>query len=406
MIAIAKEPLYSGTLRTTVTFLILGLCLLLSPWTALAEVGNMVVVNGQVSILRGGQLPAVTATVGTEVNVGDFVRTKSSSGCEIRFRDGNVIKVGPRSRIDISEYAVDRDTRSIGLSRGKVEAVVVPPLQKDTKLQPKRFEIHTPNAVAGVRGTDYLVFYEGNATGVLVISLHDGDTVYAYSLLTPEQLVDLPAGFITYIRGNQSPTNPRQATDAEISALLRELLALMGSEDPWYLLAVDDVNQEGNFEYVPVSDTFPELLQAAYEVGQINLSGNNFEFSIDNMTVRFLSATEGSSPSMWLSTDINGSWATEGAYNLTDSTAFLSSPDTAGGYGSASFTITEWDTTTGRWTADIIGNASNVTQNGNYIDFSGTGAGSGVVDYWTGTFTGTAGGTATSQPEAYIITGQ
>lgn len=395
---IANETLYTGILRTAVTFLILGLCLLLFPWAALAEVGNIVVVNGQVSILRGGQLPAVTATVGTEVNVGDFVRTKSSSGCEIRFTDGNVIKVGPRSRIDISEYAVDRDTRSIGLSRGKVEAVIVPPVQKDTKVQPKRFEIHTPNAVAGVRGTDYLVFYEGNATGVLVISLHGGDTVYAYSLLTPEQLVNLPAGFITYIRGNQSPTDPRQASDAEISALLRELLALMGSEDPWYLLAGDGVNQEGNLEYVPISDTFPDLLQTAYEVGQINLSGYGPDFDINNMTVRFLSATEGGSPSMWLSTDIKGSWS-DTTITPGESTTYLYSGETAG-YGGGNFTITEWDMATGRWTATIDGYASGVTQGRDYIDFSGTGAGSGNLDNWQGTFTGTAGGGATSSPYA------
>ena len=388
---IEGKTLFSGALRAAVTTVCLALCLLALAGAALAEVGNIVVVNGQVSILRGGQLPAVPATVGTGVNGGDFVRTKSSSGCEIRFSDGNVIKVGPRSRIDISEYAIDRDTRTIGLNRGKVEAVVVPPLQKDTKEQPKRFEIHTPNAVAGVRGTDLLVFYEGNATGILVISLHGGDTVYAYSLLTPGQLLDLPAGFITYVRGDQLPTPARPASEAEINALLREPLVRMSSGAALELLALGGVPQESRLTDVPISDNFPALLATAYEVGRVEMSGSGTNFSIDNMTIQFLSPTAGGSPSTWLSTDVQGSWSAATILPGDSASLFGEVPD---GWAGTDFIITDWNTSTGRWAADIS-NGYGGTPNGEQFNFSGKGSGSGASNNSLGSFTGSAGGTVT-----------
>lgn len=389
------NSIFTRTKALRVAVLLGCLALLLLPLAAFAAIGSLVSVSGQVSILRGGQLPAVTAKVGTEVNVGDFVRTKSASGCEIRFSDGNLIKVGARSRIDISEYAVDRDTRTIGLKRGKVEAVVVPPPQRDTKVQPKRFEIHSPNAVAGVRGTDLVVFYEGGTTGILVISLHGGDNVYAYSLSNPDQLIDLPAGFITYIRDNQLPTPGRKATEAEINALIRELLARMGI-DPETLLA----GLTGWLTNVPVSDTFPQLLQPPYEVGRVDwFTETSSTFDV-NMTTYFLSPTSGGAPTRWIA-DVSGSWNSTSVVPAPGDSAYLmgTGPD---GSSYANFTLTGWNTNSGQWTADIVSGSPGVNLNAGDFDFSGPGSGAITLDIpgndLSGTFTGSASGTVVPSP--------
>ncbi len=385
-----RISLCTKALRAAVVLGCLTLSFLLLPLAAFAAVGSITSVNGQVSILRGGQLPAVTAAVGTEVNVGDFVRTKSSSGCEIRFTDGNVIKVGPRSRIDISEYAIDRDTRTIGLTRGKVEAIVVPPPKRDTKVQPKRFEIHSPNAVAGIRGTDLLVFYEGGTTGILVISLHGGDNVYAYSLSNPDQLIDLPAGFITYIRDNQLPTPGRQATEAEINALIRELLARLGIDPDILLGGLDGAN---GLTDVPVTDNF-SLLQPAYEVGRVDMT--TWMGSLDvNMTTQFLSPTTGGPATSWIA-GISGSWGDTEI--LIGDVTYLSG-NGPNGSADATFTVTDWNTTTGQWTADINSNSPGAFLSTEVVDFSGTGSGAIKLDvpgdpFW-GTISGSAGGGVT-----------
>ena len=58
----------------------------------------------------------------------------------------------------------------IRLSRGQVKAIVDKNVAKRISLAPdaNRFEIQTPNAVAGVRGTEFFVAYDRNVTTVLL----------------------------------------------------------------------------------------------------------------------------------------------------------------------------------------------------------------------------------------------
>ncbi|MCC6346124.1 MAG: hypothetical protein IT388_02930, partial [Nitrospirales bacterium] len=74
-------------------------CALLYPGGAGAAdaVGEIVSVEGQADILRGGALPAAPLKAGDSVSVGDVVRTKSGAKVEIAFEDGTVLRVAPRS---------------------------------------------------------------------------------------------------------------------------------------------------------------------------------------------------------------------------------------------------------------------------------------------------------------------
>lgn len=175
-------------------------------------VGSFAVVEGAVDIMRGGALPAVAARVGDGVAVGDFIRTKSKARAEIVFKDGNQLKIAQRSRIDIGEYLTEAagDRRTMSLTRGKVQATVT---KAKGEVKANRFEIHTPNAVAGVRGTQFLVFHERNVTGILV---KEG-AVQAYNPRLPGTAVIVPAGSVTTIGEKRAPLPPRPATEAERS---------------------------------------------------------------------------------------------------------------------------------------------------------------------------------------------
>ncbi len=176
-------------------------------------VGTFREVEGSVDVMRDGALPAVAVKAGDAVQVGDFVRTRSNSRAEIAFKDGNLLKIAPRTRIDISQYlgTDEGDKRTLRLPRGKVQAVV-PPKAKEEKGGAKRFEIHTPNAVAGVRGTNFFVFHDRNVTGVVV---REGK-VYTYNASLPQQLVTVPAGATTTVGERRPPQAPRPAAPAEL----------------------------------------------------------------------------------------------------------------------------------------------------------------------------------------------
>ena len=64
-------------------------------------VGKEIGIDPAGDVMPGGKLPAVAAREGTQVQSGDFVRTKSNSRAELTFNDGSVVKIAQRSRIDV-----------------------------------------------------------------------------------------------------------------------------------------------------------------------------------------------------------------------------------------------------------------------------------------------------------------
>jgi len=374
------------------------LCLMLSSVASQAAeaIGRLTAVAGRVDILRGGRLPAIAARKGDAVFEKDFVRTKSRSRAEIRFSDGNVIRIAPRSRIDVSEYAVKRDRRSFRLSRGRIEAVVTKATA--TSRSPRRFEISTPNAVAGVRGTWYFVYFDNNATGVAV---KEG-VVYVYNLQHPEQMVELPAGFSTLIRNGNPPDPSRPATQGELT-LVRGGGASGGDEGTPGQLAgvlwVPDGNPPPSF-MAPLSDTNPAVLGPAVEVGVANLAWDGGTFTdltaaaMNN--VHFLAPAAGGTPTAFR-TDANS--ISMDYINLVSSPVNKSVNFTNGNV-STTLTINSWNMgmTPGSWSGSVSGSGNingPFTMSGTATGtVSGTATGTGAQ---YGVATGTASGTATPQ---------
>jgi hypothetical protein len=202
--------------RKIVLLFIVFLVLMLSlPAQGASPVGNVTYVEGKVDILRGGKPPAVPAKPGDQVAPGDIVRTKSRSKAEIALSDGTLLRIAQRSRIDIGEYVSgDLHAKSvITLQRGKANAIVHKSTAKRISVSPdaNSFEIHTPNAVAGVRGTDFFIAYERRNTTVL---LKEG-AVCVYNIKLPNSESCLPPAFITVVSGDNPPENPRKAMQAE-----------------------------------------------------------------------------------------------------------------------------------------------------------------------------------------------
>jgi len=194
------------------------------PVTAAAEsIASIKLVSGVVELLRSGKLPAIKASVGDSLSAGDLVRTKSGGYAEIQYKDGALLKIAQRSRVDIGEQSGGQGTdfSNARLVRGKVQAIVDPPAIKDPGQSSKarRFEIRTPNAVAGVRGTDFVVTFQRNVTGVLV----KRGTVYTYNRLLPDRIVNVTQSTLTTITAGSPPLKARPATKAEINRMEKDI---------------------------------------------------------------------------------------------------------------------------------------------------------------------------------------
>jgi FecR protein len=151
-------------IRTMVVFFVILAC---STAAGAAAVGRLTLVEGQVDLLKEGNLPAVAVKVGDPVGPKDVIRTKSMSRAQITFIDDSTLTISPESRIAIEEFEFDeaRQKRSAVLKifQGLALAVV----NKVIKAEEPDFVVKTHTAIAGVRGTEFGIRLSPNSSTIL-----------------------------------------------------------------------------------------------------------------------------------------------------------------------------------------------------------------------------------------------
>lgn len=187
-----------------------------------AVVGTLQGVSGAVDVMTDGKLPARTAKNGDKVYSGDFIRTKSGAYAEVVYSDGTVLRISQRSRVDVGEHFSGKspDRSEVRLTRGKLQAIV-DLTQVKASGGGKKFEVRTPNAIAGVRGTDFFVSHERSVTGIFVRT----GSVYGSNPVDPSREVILTPGTLTTVQGDRPPSPPRPALPSEIRQFEQGLTA-------------------------------------------------------------------------------------------------------------------------------------------------------------------------------------
>lgn len=172
------------------------------------SVGRLATVQGDAKIVRGGT--PLKARAGMEIQLGDLVKTGDDGRVKLMFRDGSVLNVGDDSRLKVTRFLYDPSggTREGGveLLRGTVRAWV-------TKLRMKRnrFEVQTPTAVAGVRGTHYAV-RETKKNGAQIVVFGGEVAVRSSTGVAGECLAR--EGMSCLVRTGQAPGAPEKTTPA------------------------------------------------------------------------------------------------------------------------------------------------------------------------------------------------
>ncbi|MCC6809047.1 MAG: FecR domain-containing protein [Deltaproteobacteria bacterium] len=122
---------------------------------------TVVYVEGNVAIERAGKKQALL--LGATLAEEDFVVTEEDSQIRVRLPDRSLLRVGPRSRVQLSKMSFpDAQTKtvSVKLIVGRLWASVSKLLGPSSK-----FEIESANAVAGVRGTELEVARASESVG-------------------------------------------------------------------------------------------------------------------------------------------------------------------------------------------------------------------------------------------------
>lgn len=170
-------------------------------WTFDGGTARAIDLAGRVERLQGSAI-AVGSTgfsrplqPGSTILVGDRVETGADSRLRLRMNDGAVMTLGSSSVVTIETY--DEDEAAGKALLDVIQGVFLAASGAIARLGPESFQIRTPVAVLGVRGTelwgdalpDRLAVAMLSGTGVIVTT-----AVGTVELTQPEQGVDVFAG--------------------------------------------------------------------------------------------------------------------------------------------------------------------------------------------------------------------
>ena len=120
-----------------------------------AEIGQIKVVKGQVSIERQGK--AIPATVGVRLQTADVIKTGADGSVGITMDDDSLLSAGPNSALSLDRYVFDTATNQgrfdTSLNKGTLAVIS----GRIAKQSPDAMTVRTPTAILGVRGTEFVV---------------------------------------------------------------------------------------------------------------------------------------------------------------------------------------------------------------------------------------------------------
>lgn len=152
--------------------LILALMSSALTWAQGKKVAVVKIVRGEVDVLTLGKTSKLK--VDDWVEDGAVVKTAEKSFAKLIFVDKSQMNIGPNSEMKIEKFA-DNDSGVIDLVKGKIRSQVTKDyLQMKDKDKSKLF-IKTPNAVMGIRGTDFMISTNGKNTAAI---LFEGEVVF------------------------------------------------------------------------------------------------------------------------------------------------------------------------------------------------------------------------------------
>lgn len=180
-----------------------------------APVGKTVRVQGEVVIMHEDQKEGYRARRDLPLFKRDILVTRPTGRVSLELIDESRITLGSDTKIEINESVYSRRKKSrftfIRMSLGKARFLV----RKLTGLRMTRFKVLTATAIAGIRGTEFVVIDEPGRTIIYSIN----DPIEVTSLTAPDQVVVLQDSEKTTILEGQLPSEPVPVAPSEIDGL-------------------------------------------------------------------------------------------------------------------------------------------------------------------------------------------
>ena len=120
-----------------------------------AEIGQIKIAKGQVSIERNGQI--LPGEVGGRLQPSDVLKTGADGSVGITMSDNTLLSAGPNSILSLDRYVFDSTTQQgqfdASLQKGSLAVIS----GRIAKQSPDAMKVRTPSSILGVRGTEFVV---------------------------------------------------------------------------------------------------------------------------------------------------------------------------------------------------------------------------------------------------------
>ncbi len=205
------------------TFVVLLMAFVWSGAIAHAGDGVFMVVKGDIRVqAKAGT--EVKAKVGSKVQEGDIVIAGADSRAKIVMVDKNVLNISPDTKIVIEKYKFDQakgeKNVSLNVLYGKVRSTV----NQKYDGEKNTFNIKTPSAVAGVRGTDFLTGFNP-VTNTSKIVTFEGQVMTGSGMDASGKILNAVAvnpGQFTVASPGAPPAPPAEVPKSELASMNSE----------------------------------------------------------------------------------------------------------------------------------------------------------------------------------------
>jgi hypothetical protein len=122
------------------------------------DVGQVKTAKGTVHVEREGK--RLPATVGMPIRQSDTLVTGADGAVGVTFIDNSLLSTGPNSVLVVDRYSFDSTTHAGQFDASLKKGTLAVVSGKMVKQSPGAMKVHTPAAIMGVRGTEFVVQVE------------------------------------------------------------------------------------------------------------------------------------------------------------------------------------------------------------------------------------------------------
>lgn len=201
--------------RMIVSLILAVLLSLPSAVLAGKTIGKITRLKGRVTVYRDGAKIGISAKNGMMLQQNDRIKTRKKAYLRFKLNDGSIMTLGQKAELTLDRFTYNPEKKErvalFKVALGKLRIFA----NRMLKYRDNRFQVKTPTAVAGVRGTVFMVWVASETD--TIIACFDSAVEVASVFKTDEKVV-LTKNILTSVGKGGPPSKPVLMTEEHFKA--------------------------------------------------------------------------------------------------------------------------------------------------------------------------------------------